>query len=324
MSTRRPATSAPTRATMALVAALLAVLTACTGAGGSADSDAAVDGTAASDLPQTGSVERSAAGATDSDQAFAAIGGTSPSALELTQAQLEQRDIIRTGSLSLVAKRPEDVRDRIGSLVAGLGGYVSDESAQARPEGGLSELRLVLRVPTGRFDQVIDDISALGRVRARSIQAEDVTTAVADVDSRVQSARAALERVRALLDRAVSLGSVIRLEGVLSNRQSDLESLLARQQVLAGQTSLATLEVEVVTPDEAPAPVEPDQTEGFVEGLRAGWDALAGAFVLASTAVGALLPFALLVALLGAPVWVWHRRRISPASGIRPASTTAE
>src|SRR3712207_7297710 len=58
--------------------------------------------------------------------------------------------------------------------------------------------------------------------------------------SRVESARAALERIRALLDRADSLGTVIRLESVLSDRQAELESLLAQQKALAAQTQMST------------------------------------------------------------------------------------
>ncbi len=229
----------------------------------------------AGDTPEAGAADDGAAVTSERAEDSSSGSGTAP-ALQLDPAQLEPRDIIRTGSVAIEADDPEDVRDRIGDLVDSLGGYVSDESARTRPEGGVDELRIVIQVPTDRFEDAVEKVSALGEVQSRSVQAQDVTREVADVDSRVESARAALERVRALLDRAVSLGSVIRLEGVLSQRQSDLESLLAQQQALAGQTALGTLEVEVSAPDRAVGPADDDTDEatGFTAGLDAGWDAL--------------------------------------------------
>ena len=52
---------------------------------------------------------------------------------------------------------------------------------------------------------------------------------------------------------------------------------------------------------------------GFVAGLSNGWDAFQGATTGLLTAVGALLPFAILAALVGVPLRTWLRRRQSPA-----------
>ena len=281
---------------------------------GSAD-DARADG-ALADSPETSSL-------TDVERAAGASGasGSAPG-LVLSPDQLDPRDIIRTGTVAIEADDPEQVRDRIGDLLDDIGGYVSDESAHTRPEGGVDELRVVIQVPTDRFDEAVEEVSALGEVTSRAVQAEDVTRAVADIDSRVESARAALDRVRALLDRAVSLGTVIRLEGVLSHRQSDLESLLAQQQALAGQTALGTLEVEVTAPDRKEAPADDQQqATGFLAGLDSGWDALGAAFVVSSTAVGAVLPFAAIALVVAVPVLVWRRRserQVRPAPPATP------
>ncbi len=308
-----PRTTVRTRLSTLLLAAVLAMtLGACSGGGGDDDSQQSADAGSSGDT----SGDRDGLAAESTEPADAGGSGSTASSLQLSPDQLDQRDIIRTGALSLVADDPEEVRDRIGDLLDNLGGYVSDESARTRPEGGVDELRVVIQVPTARFDDAVEQISALGEVQSRTTQAEDVTRQVADIDSRVESARAALERVRALLDRAVSLGSVIRLEGVLSQRQSDLESLLAQQQALAGQTALGTLEVEVTAPDKKAAPPESEEAAGFLAGLDAGWDALSAAFVLGSTAVGASLPFAAIAGVLAVLLLGWRRRS---ESSVRPA-----
>lgn len=301
--------------------------------GDAAGSDAAAESEGSADgvlTDQEAPAGRTEVAGSDSLSAFSAarrdsdVATDSPGTLDLTTAQLDQRDVIRTGTLSMESEDPQQVRDEIGEVVTAANGYIADESAQARPEGGVEEIQVVLRVPVDSFDEVVADIERLGKRRSLALQAQDVTAEVADVGSRVQSARAALERVRALLDRATSLGSVIRLEGVLSNRQADLEALLAREQALAGQTSLATLEVFVDAPVEEvkPAPVEkPDETEGFGDGLAAGWNAMSDAFVVMSTVAGALLPWAVLAAVCLVPVLAWRRRRITPAT---PEPTPAE
>jgi hypothetical protein len=293
-------------------------------AGGGGSDSGQADGTEAQVAPESSEdmdAPTPADGALrDSSGGFS--GGTDPAvakALQLDPTQLAPRDIIRTGSVSIVAADPAETRDRIADLVSDLGGYVSDESARIQDSGDVDEIRVVLQVPTGRFDVAVERISALGQVTGRSIKAQDVTGAVADVESRVATARAALDRIRALLDRATSLGTVIRLEGVLSNRQADLESLLAQQAALAGQTSLGTLEIDVRGKDAAPAPKETEETRGFVDGLKLGWDGLHDAYVGASTVAGAVLPFALLAALLAVPALVWRRRRVSPQQ-VAPAA----
>jgi hypothetical protein len=245
-------------------------------------------------------------------------------ALAIDIAQLTGRDIIRTGSISLVTHEPTTARDRIYDVVAALGGYVSDESARVRKADGVDEIRVVIQVPTAKFDDAVERISHVAKERSRNITEEDVTAQVADVDSRVESARASLERIRALLDRATSLGTVIRLEGVLSNRQADLEALLAQQSALAGQTALGTLEVNVSGRKEAvapPAEEKKDETRGFVEGLQAGWNGLSEAFIVGSTGLGAMLPFAILLALIGAPALLWRRRRV-PTQPAAPAASS--
>ena len=311
----------PTLPALLLTGLLAVTLCACSGGEEGGSDQSSVVEEPAGDTPEAGAADDGAAVTSERAEDSSSGSGTAP-ALQLDPAQLEPRDIIRTGSVAIEADDPEDVRDRIGDLVDSLGGYVSDESARTRPEGGVDELRIVIQVPTDRFEDAVERVSALGEVQSRSVQAQDVTREVADVDSRVESARAALERVRALLDRAVSLGSVIRLEGVLSQRQSDLESLLAQQQALAGQTALGTLEVEVSAPDRAVGPADDDTDEatGFTAGLDAGWDALSTAFVLSSTAVGAVLPFAAVGGLLVLPVLIWRRRSERAVSPSPPAA----
>ncbi len=139
------------------------------------------------------------------------------------------------------------------------------------------------------------------------------------MDSRVDSARASVERIRSLLGEATTIGEVVRIESELSRRESDLESLLAQQRSLANQTELATLSVTVLAPNAVEPP--PEDTTGFLPGLQRGWDALVGVVVVALTTIGVLLPFLVVGALVLGPIAAaWRRRR----TGAAPATVETD
>lgn len=253
-----------------------------------------------------------------SDQSSGAV-----TAADLVEDVLAGRAVIRTAAMTLIAEDVDATRVQVAQVVDGVGGAIASETTSTTPEaaarGDIQTVRLGLQVPTERFDATVKALSDLGTVRQRAIRTEDVTTEVADVDSRVESAQAALIRIRALLDRANSLGSVIRLESELSDRQADLESLLAQQRALAGQTRLATIDLELTTQRKPePKPEEEEEDSGFLTGLEQGWDALRSLLLAVSTALGVLLPFAAVTAVVLIPVLVRYRRR-----GVQPLSPPA-
>lgn len=177
------------------------------------------------------------------------------------------------------------------------------------------------RVDNDEVDDLIRDLGDLGTVEASYRTTEDVSGQVADVDARLETARASLARVRVLMDKAVTIADVVALEAELSRRQADLESLQAQQRVLADQTAQATVTVRLVD-EQAPVVVE-DET-GFLAGLSAGWNAFTGAAVVALTVIGALIPFLLVLVPLGLLVWWFVRRSSRPVTPVAQPAPPVE
>ncbi|HVQ18942.1 MAG TPA: DUF4349 domain-containing protein [Actinomycetes bacterium] len=229
--------------------------------------------------------------------------GTDP-AMQLTSIE---RQVIATADVTI---RVDDVESALPELIraaTSVGGYVAGEDTSANPDDpSKTQSTLVLRVPTGDLERVVRDVSGMGDVIRSRQDVQDVTQQVVDVRSRVASARASVSRIRVLLDQATTLGQVVRIESQLSRREADLEALLATQRSLADQTEMATLTVTALGPEAVAPPKEDDK--GFVAGLSRGWDAFIGAVVVALTAIGLLLPFAILLALLAVPVWYFRDR----------------
>lgn len=252
----------------------------------------------------------------------AGAGKNSAKNTSIPDAALTDRDVIYTADMTVqVADVPKAV-SQIESAVRAAGGLVagSERSTDAvAPVSGddpapapRSSAQLVLRIPPGDFGSVLDRIGALGVVLDRNLTGKDVTEAVIDVKSRIASARTSVVRIRDLMDRAVTLRDVVALEGELSQREADLESLLAKQAKLKDQTSLATLTVRLVNPEQSALTAAEDDEKGFTAGLSNGWNAFTDGAVVAATVLGALLPFAVALLLLGPPLaWLAARLRRS-------------
>jgi hypothetical protein len=228
------------------------------------------------------------------------------------------RSIVRTGYLTIEAADLTRTRQKLGTIVAGLRGLIASENSSTDANGNIPRNELVIRVPSASYDVAVRRLSEeLGKVTQIRQESADVTEQVVDVESRIATQRAGLNRMRALLAKANTIGEIVSVEGELTRREADLESLLAKQKALAGQTELATITVTLAKPGEAPKP--PEDKRGFLVGLRSGWDAFSGTVSALATVAGAVLPFGIALALIVVPVWYFVRRtRREPAAPASP------
>jgi hypothetical protein len=179
---------------------------------------------------------------------------------------------------------------------------------------------LVLRVPTDALDRALSLITGsggVGRELSRSATSEDVTGDLADLQSRVATQRASVTRVRALLAQATSLQQVVTIESEVTKREAELEAAEARQAALSYRADFATLTVDLRTPAVVPPP-PPGQPNAFLDGLSSGWHAVTASTAVVLTVLGALLPVAVVLAILGGPVLWWLRRRRTAAPVVPP------
>ena len=309
--------SAVHRAGPLLVALCLAGLTAC----GGSDSESSTASSAAA--PVAGAAEPGRAGGTD--EALPGDGttdGTTPDGLTTDgsapgpgtlvagRVGAAAAAVVRTGSLEVVVDDVAAAAEAASRLVRDGGGQVeSDERSRA---GGSEQAVLRLRVVPAEFDATVAGLADLGEELARGLSSTDVTEQVVDLDSRLATQRASVERVRALLGEADTLGEVVQVEGELTRRTAELESLQARRAALGEQVALGSVELRLTASDDAPAAA--GGALGFGDGLREGWDAMRAVGRAAGVALGAVLPFSPLLLLVGA--FAWRARRRTTASPV--------
>ena len=311
MTTRRGAgTRSPLRWA---AAALLAAAVALTGCSSGADSTAS---SADHAVPESAAAADSAAGtdagAAEAEQLAATVG-----------AAEADRSVIVSGSIVLTADDPIEVAGLVVGAVETAGGYL-DGRSESQGEGSRpAQARLTVRVPPGEVQPMIDSLRGIGTVTEVDLTSSDVTQQVADLETRISAKRVAIARLEELLSGAGTMADLLAVENELTTRQTELEQLLTEQAGIDDLTAMATLEVSVYATDQEPAPTD-DDVSGFLGGLEAGWEALVRALGAAVTVAGVLLPWLVLLALVGAIVtWVTRRgRRRRPP--VRPHVTESD
>lgn len=227
------------------------------------------------------------------------------------------REVIYTADLTVRVGSITRAAPKVGRAAEDAGGYVFSQATDAVTD----EAYLTLKVPSTSFDQVMGAVAALGRVQQRSMQAQDVTAEVTDVEGRLATARISADRLRTLLADATTVADVVALEGELTKRETEIESLAGRSRVLRDQVELATINVMLTEREDLKVN---DNLPGFRGGLRAGAVALLNAAQVLVVLVGFALPFAPFAVLA---VWLvrryLRRRRRRAAVGARSAEPQA-
>ena len=194
--------------------------------------------------------------------------------------------VIRTASLTVRVKSVPEAAEDARSTAERAGGYVGDETTDRDPQGH-ERSRLVLRVPQDAYEQTLDDLAGSGTLLRRKVDAKDVTDQVVDVESRIRSQKASVQRVRELMDRATELDDVVLLEGELNSRQTELEALQAQQASLKERTGMATITLLL----SETAVVQDDGEPSFADALAGGWEAFLTTMRWVAVVFGAILPF---------------------------------
>jgi Domain of unknown function (DUF4349) len=235
------------------------------------------------------------------------------------QYSIDTRSMIFTGTVTVRVTDVERAAADTSSIATAAGGFVGgDERTSAKDR---SQARLTLRVPSARFSSVVDSVAKLGREESRQLSTEDVTDQVTDVDARIATGQASVDRVRDLLAKAANISEIVSLESELSRREADLESLKSRKRKLDDQTTLSTITAILLGPEAAAKPAPKHET-GFLAGLTSGWHSFTTSMGVLATVVGALLPWlvALAVPVAVALWWIRRTRRLAASSASASAS----
>lgn len=174
-------------------------------------------------------------------------------------AAVPERLIIREGNLTLVVEETVATRERINDIVAelaGEGAYVVTASESGRGENRQPYINIVIRVPVGEFDSVMDQIADMAvRVDERYENAQDVTDEYVDLEGRIEAMEVSIERLKELMRDADFTEDLLNAEEQLSRREAELEAYKGRLNYLAESAALSRINISL-TPYELSEPID--------------------------------------------------------------------
>lgn len=268
---------------------------------------------ASSVFPDRGTAQPMDAAAPEAARDQGAVGTLVPGSTVTTSAPM----MVRRADAALVVPSIRAAAAEIRALATTNGGSVLSESLSNpdTPDRGSEFGTITIQVPSDRLDDTLTRLEDVGEMVSRNTSSEDVKAVHVDLEARVKSMSAGVERMRTLMAQASDVGDIIAIESELGRRQADLEALQAQLASLEEQVAMSPISVRLTT-DATTLGVDGG---GFLGGLRAGWVAFIASVNYLLMALGALLPFAIAAAVVIVPLVLWLRRRARRPHPATPA-----
>ena len=254
--------------------------------------------------------------------ASAAAAGSAPGSTGTTARLAPASSIIYTAQLTVRAGNVSSAANQAAQIAEGVGGYVSNETASTNPDDPSEATASVqLKIPAASYPATLGLLaSRLGTQLSLQQQAQDVTEQVADVNSQVTSDEAAITQLRALLSHAGSVGDLLSVQNQINDEESSLESMQAQQRALSHETTYATVTLTLLGPKAKPLVHRPKAPPSLAGGFGAGWRALRITVSWTLAFLGAIAPFAVIVAIAGYVIYRGRRWLIRRRPAAQPAS----
>lgn len=157
--------------------------------------------------------------------------------------------VIRTFSVSFETDSFDSDIAAILQSAAELGGYAERSVANGRKPEVYSDpgryAYLTLRVPAEKVEAFVQGVKGYGTLTSYNENADDVTEAYFDLDTRLGVLRTQLDRLKSILVSTDNLADIIALESAISDVTLQIEQLTTQLRRYDGLISYATVEVTI-------------------------------------------------------------------------------
>lgn len=164
---------------------------------------------------------------------------------EVESNTVTARKLIKNAEMYLQVDDYDQALNTLKENVITLGGYITNETANAVDSRGTKRGNLQIRIPQYRFDEFLIGMDDFGKLKNSYIYSQDVTEEYIDVGSRLKTMRTKEERLLNILTQSGNLSDVLDVENELANTRAQLESLEGRMRYLNNQTEYSTVNISL-------------------------------------------------------------------------------
>ncbi|MCH7838166.1 MAG: DUF4349 domain-containing protein [Chloroflexi bacterium] len=203
------------------------------------------------------------------DAALAPSGEASALSPELQS--LLDRKIIQSTSIDIHVDEVGRYFTEIISIATTAGGFVANSTFSN--VDGEQVADLTIRVPSERYQDVLNRIRGMGEVQRESSDANDITEEFTDLQARLTTLQATERRYLELLAEANGINEILLVQDRLDFVRGQIEQIQGRINLLENLTDLTTITVHL-RPETAEVVVEPvPDGDGPLDAAASAWGA---------------------------------------------------
>lgn len=162
----------------------------------------------------------------------------------LQNQQNSKAKIIRTGNISLESKKIEQSKASLDALLKKHNAYYEQEITNNNND--FTSYNLSIRVPANAFDHFLNELeNGEDKVTEKNISARDVSIEYYDIESRLKSKRAFLERYQNMVSSAKNVKDLLEIQEQIRQLQEDIESSEATMRNLSNQVNYSTITINL-------------------------------------------------------------------------------
>ncbi|MGJ1266222.1 DUF4349 domain-containing protein [Sphingobacterium spiritivorum] len=214
-----------------------------------------------------------------------------------------QKKIIKTGSVSVESRDVAKSKKDLDALVSKHKGFYEEETLSKG--NSIASYNLKIRIPVQSYEAFIAELeNGKDNITSKSIQSQDMTGQFYDLDSRLKSKKAYLQRYTELLGKARNVKEILEIEEQIRVIQEEIDATAASLKSLSEQVAYSTLSVYLYQ-EQSNISIGADSFgTKLVDAVRFGWTALETFFIILIR----IWPF-LLIGVLGFVVIRKYKKR---------------
>lgn len=150
----------------------------------------------------------------------------------------ENRMIIKNASITIEVKDTDGIGSLLAKLLEEQEGFLV--SSRLDDDG---EFYATIKVPSSSLDKTLSLISGFGKEISKTVSARDITDEYRDQEAELNNLKSLRERLRTLLDKAVTVRDVLEVEDQLNRVQTKIDQIEGRLKSLKNQVMYSSVDI---------------------------------------------------------------------------------
>lgn len=195
------------------------------------------------------------------------------------QQVANEQKLIRKAYLEMEVNSYDKAKTEIQDIIKNAQGSI--EKSEDRSSSYRKVSNMTIRIAPEKLDEMVEKLAAVGRnIDRKAIESEDVTRQYIDMETRLKSKRAVVERYQQLLQQAKNVQEVLQVEENLRKVTEEIESTEAQFRYLSQQIDRSTIYLTFYEPIENVSSSGPSFGKRIGNAIRGGWQFLLNTIIL--------------------------------------------